>query len=124
MKKIWLTLLSAALMSGVVLSWNAGSAQARPPYEKAFREIYGKDLKEPLEKVGEKDADTGKVSHCAVCHVAGKKKEERNEFGQALAKNIMKKEGDAKKIKEAIEKTAGETKFADLIKAGKLPGGN
>ncbi len=130
MKKIWLTLLSAALMSGVVLSWGASSAQARPGYEKVFADKYGTDVKDAWEKVGVKD-DEGKVSHCNTCHVAGKKKDERNVYGQALAKTGLKKEADAKKVGDAMDKVAAmhsnpkddkSPTFGELIKSGKLPG--
>ncbi len=130
MKKICLMLLSAALTLGVVLTWTTGSADARPNYDKVFVEKYGKELKEGIEKVGEKN-DEGKVTHCNICHVAGKKKDQRNAYGQELAKGGLKKETDAAKIKAAFEKAesshskAGDDKsptFGELIKAGKLPG--
>ena len=74
-----------------------------------------------------------KTAKCNVCHV-GKKKTDRNAYGEALAKLLDKKtdKEDIEKIRKALETVANESSnpedpaaptFGDLIEAGKLPGG-
>ena len=74
-----------------------------------------------------------KTAKCNVCHL-GKKKKDRNAYGQELSKLLDKKadKKDVKKIREALDKVAKmhldpedekSPTFGDLIKAGKLPGG-
>lgn len=73
------------------------------------------------------------TAKCNVCHV-GKKKTDRNAYGEALAKLLDKKtdKEDIEKIRKALETVANESSnpedpaaptFGDLIEAGKLPGG-
>jgi hypothetical protein len=70
---------------------------------------------------------------CYICHV-GKKRTNRNAYGQQLAELLDKTKDKAnkKKIREALEKVAAmhsdpedekSPTFGELIKAGKLPGG-
>jgi hypothetical protein len=114
--------------------------QALAPFKKAFQEKYvdgssSEEFKEAFKKAS-----------CNTCHLKGKKKEERNAYGEELAKLI---EGDAnQRIKQAgeiddatkkaetdkvlaeleqafekvakMEAAAGET-YGDRIQAGKLP---
>jgi len=100
---------------GAVLLTNGNRAEARPQYLKAFATKY-KNLTAQAKKV-----------KCNVCHF-GKKKKNRNDYGEALMKHVGKKnQKDPKIIDKALTKTESEKKskgvtFGSLIKAGKLPG--
>ena len=68
---------------------------------------------------------------CNVCHV-GTKKKDRNDYGKALDTLLDKKDKDSSKIQEALDKVsemksksddAASPTFGELIKQGKLPGG-
>lgn len=121
-------LLGFALLGAFALSL-VGSAQARPPYPAIFKEVYeGNGAAISAAITGDKK--------CNVCH-EGTQKKDRNEYGKALAKNMTKddftklkddKEALAKALKEAFKKTESEKNadgktFGELLKAGKLPGG-
>ncbi len=107
-------------MAVVLMNLHEKRVQARSKYLKQFVLSY-----KNLEKQAKK-------AKCNVCHY-GKKKKNRNDYGETLrkifAKNKKKKnEKDAKIIKEVLKKAAkkkssvkGKT-FGDLIKEGKLPG--
>lgn len=63
---------------------------------------------------------------CSVCH-PGSDKTTRNNYGEALAKHIVKGERDDARIKAALVETepepsaiSGKT-FGDLLKLGLLP---
>jgi hypothetical protein len=132
-KLVFLCVLSALAVSGAT-----SRAVALTQFKKAFQEKYvdvssSAELKEAFKK-----------ANCNTCHIKGAKtKDERNAYGQELAKLI---EGDAnKRIKDAgetgrkaetekilaelqkafeevanIKTESGET-YGDRIKAGKLP---
>ena len=107
-------LIQGMVVAGLVIGFSA-SVEARPNYKKAFDTTY--------EKVA-KDNKT----NCNVCHKEGTDdKKMRNNYGEALAKNIAKMEKDEAKIKEAFTKTEKEKSavadktFGDLLKDGKLP---
>ena len=100
--------------AGALLLAGANRAEARPQYLKEFAAKYG-SLKAQATKV-----------KCGVCHY-GKSKKNRNDYGQAVMKNVGKNQKKAPVIKGALTKAEkmknaeGKT-FGDLIKAGKLPG--
>lgn len=100
-----------------------------------------------FKKMFEEEYTTLKIT-CNACHEKGKKKDERNEFGQAIHKKVetekfseeLKKITDKEEKKKYMEDTvlpaiktafkdvvdndkndAGD-KWSDLIKDGKLPG--
>jgi len=114
-KRLRLGCLVAAALAAAVFVSGPDDADARPQYLKAFAVKY-KNL-----------TSQAKKQKCNVCHY-GKKKKNRNDYGEALMKHVGKKnQKDPKKIDEALEKAAKEKKskdktFGDLIKAGKLPG--
>ncbi len=110
-----LALTVAAL---VLASVFAGGADARPKYKSQFEKKYP-DVKK---KAG------GKLT-CNVCH-KGKKKKDRNAYGDALAKHTGKNNKDAGKIDEALVKTEkdkpskdSKETFGDILKRGDLPAG-
>ncbi len=90
-------------------------AQARPQYNKAFKETYGK-------KVGD-----DKVN-CGVCHgEMGKNKKVVSDYAKAFAEALGgKNEKDEKKIVDALNATAkkeyepGKT-YGSLLEKGELP---
>lgn len=80
------------------------------------------------------------AAKCNLCHIDGKPKKMRNEFGMAVSKHLKKDDvGPGKKIdpatddgKKAIaaglaqaltEKRADGKSFGDVIKAGEMPAG-
>ncbi len=118
--RILFTLSLGLLIIGTV---DTQDAQARSQYEKAMGKLYPELLKKHgTEKSGKKKFD------CKICH--GKTKKKRNDYAKALEKALgKKKETDADKIKEALEKIAKEKStidkaktYGELIKDGKLPG--
>lgn len=124
MKKAVLILVCGALVFSLTLS----TASAIPPFAAEFKARYVKENPETDEEKA-LAAAVEKVK-CNVCHM-GKEKKERNAYGKALDELLDKKE-DAKnkeKIQEALEAVEemkadedGPT-FGELIKEGKLPGG-
>ncbi|PHS05516.1 MAG: hypothetical protein COA78_15205 [Blastopirellula sp.] len=132
MKKLICCLLFGAL--AVVM--NANEASATSDINKTFIAKY--NVKEPKTDSEKALSALAAKAKCNVCHI-GKKKKDRNEFGQAIAKLVDKDEMKAlksakkteeltKMITDALNKVekeknkAGKT-FGELIKAGKLPGG-
>jgi hypothetical protein len=107
--------------------WCASSLAIIPFYNE-FRAAY---VAENKDKDFVKSVTEAK---CFVCHV-GKKRTDRNAYGQQLAELLDKTKDKAnkKKIREALDKVAEmrsdpedeeSPTFGELIKAGKLPGGD
>lgn len=129
MKKFCAMALCAAAAVGATMLVQVQPVEARAPYKKQFDLMYvKKDSTDPTEKMFAAAAEAAK---CNICHV-GEKKKDRNVYGQALAKIIMKNEKDPAKIDAALAEVAKEHSkpgdaasptFGDLIKEGKLPGG-
>lgn len=113
MKGMLRGLMVTGVLAGLVMGVNVGRVDARPKYKTTFEGAYAK-VKE-----------ANKID-CLVCH-EGSDKKNRNNYGQALAKNVAKNEMDEAKIKEAFTKTEAEKSavkdktFGDLLKDGKLP---
>ncbi len=106
-------LLVTGLFAGLVVGANVGRVDARPKYKGQFEKAYSEVAK------------NNKIE-CTVCH-EGTDKKKRNNYGEALMKNVGKNEMDEAKIKEALTKTESEKSaikdktFGDLLKDGKLP---
>ncbi len=117
-----------------IAAWTLSPVWAIKQFNDQFTETYVKSSENEEFKAL---ADEAK---CNVCHVKDENKKIRNEYGEAVAEFLRKKDfppdrfkKEPEKCKEEIEaafkkvaeKTAkdGET-FGDKIKAGKLPGGN
>ena len=115
MKGLIQGMVVAGVVAGLVVGFGT-RVEARPSNKKVFDATY--------EKVAKDNKTT-----CFVCHEEGegKTKKDRNNYGQALAKNIAVNEKDEAKIKEALVKTEKEKSaikdktFGDLLKEGKLP---
>lgn len=103
----------------------ATAADAFPQFQKQFLAKYADGTDEAY-------TDKVKEAKCFVCH-QGKKKKNRNAYGQALHAYLGKKDKkDTEKILAALETVAGESSdpntegaptFGELIADGKLPGG-
>ena len=113
-------LMRGLVVTGVfagLMAVNVGRVHARAQYKSQFDKVYPDVAK---------NQDGGKTK-CTVCHEEGDDKKKRNNYGEALAKNITAKEKDETKIKEALTKTEPEKSaikdktFGDLLKEGKLP---
>jgi hypothetical protein len=137
-KKLCVASFSIAIAVAIVFSFNTDTAHSRPQYGKAFGSKY-------VKKDGTTDDEKAFVvvvenAKCTVCHEPGDNKKNRNAYGKALAEIIKPKdvpdgwkgEKDTKKIEEALDKVAAahsdakddkSPTYGDLIKAGKLPGG-
>ena len=132
--------LKCCLLLVLAGTWTA-SVWADKKFEEEFKNLYYKpESKDPKEK--ELAAAIDKVSTkieledtviknaCNVCHVKGKAKKMRNEYGEKLAQLLDRKadKDNPKKIQESIKKVGavksskGPT-YADLLKEGKLPAG-
>lgn len=120
-----LTLRLSALLLALGLGMAGREAFAIKQFSDQFKEMY---VKEGTPLAAEVEA-----AKCNVCH-KGKKKSDRNAYGEALAKLLDKKadKDDVEKIRKALETVANESSnpddpaaptFGDLIEAGKLPGG-
>lgn len=122
MKKFGL-LAVAMLVAG---SYLASSAQALPPFGKAFGEKYNDPALAPAVK----------GAGCNVCHDKNtKSKKDKNEYGKAVGKFLTKAEfekvkADADAAKKFIdegltkaeaEKSSGGKTFGELLKENKLP---
>ena len=124
MKK--LLIFTVLLLAGISVAGTVvRDAYAIPPFKKEFDTMYVKEGTEFAKKVDE--------VKCNVCH-KGTNKKERNAYGEELAKLLDRKTdmANTEKIKEALKKVGemhskpdDETSptYADLIKEGKLPGG-
>lgn len=114
-------LLAAITVAGTIVR----DAYAIPPFKKEFDAMYVKEGTDFAKKVDE--------VKCNVCHV-GTNKKERNAYGEELSKLLDRKTdmNNPEKIKEALKKVGemhsksddeASPTFGDLIKEGKLPGG-
>jgi hypothetical protein len=119
-------------LAGLAVLLTSSPAFAVKPFNDTFIAEYVKK--------GAPFAAKVEAAKCNLCHVDGKPKKVRNEFGMAVSKHLKKDDvGAAKKIdpatddgKKAIaaglakaltEKRADGKSFGDVIKAGELPAG-
>jgi hypothetical protein len=133
-------LFKSCLLAILAATWTA-SVWADKKFEIEFKNLYYKpDTKDPKEKslVEAIDKvsteieleDTVIKNACNVCHVKGKAKKMRNEYGQKLSEllDVKSDKNNSKKIQESIKKVGavksskGPT-YDELLKAGKLPAG-
>lgn len=127
MKKEMLLAVCCTLLA--VFGLAISSARAIAPFKKEFDEKYVK--KAPATDAEKSLAAAVGEAKCNVCHY-GKSKKNRNTYGQALAKELTKKDGkDLAKIHAALDKVAAEKSnpddassptFGELLNQGKLPG--
>ena len=127
----YLVLLIAATVAQGTLFATADSAKAIVPFMRAFAAKYvNKESTDPEDR---KFAATVKSAKCNLCH-KGKKKKDRNAYGEALSQFLDKKKdkNNKEKIEEALEKVAKlksdpnddqAATFGDLIAQRKLPAG-
>lgn len=122
MKKFCVILVCAVCALGFALQ----PASAIPPFQKVFYAEYldGNDNAEYVAAV--------KEVKCNLCHDANSKsKKDRNPYGEELSKLLDKKvdKADTDKIKASLGKVAAmkpsedSPTYGELIKSGKLPGG-
>jgi hypothetical protein len=106
-------------------------ALATKPFKDEFDKKY--NIKSPTNDMEKSLAEKVNTAKCNVCH-EGTSKKKRNVYGQAV--NVYLKKTDMKdvaKIQDALAKVEAEHSlkgddksptFGDLIKQGKLPGGD
>ena len=130
MNKVLLRSVCAAVATASLFWLAEFPANAMKPFRDEFLAKYVKpDSADAKEKAFAEAVATAK---CNVCH-QGKTKRERNLYGRAVNKFLSKEDKeDKEKIRAALDKTAemrsdpdnpNSPTFGDLIKAGKLPGG-
>lgn len=104
----------------------SSQAQALPKFRDAFKKKYV----DPSNSDDFKKAFGDGSATCLVCHVQGKPKKVRNDYGKALDKFIAPNGGkkiSADDLDKALDDVAKEPSaiegksFGDLIKDGKLP---
>ena len=121
-KKVWIAVASLLLVSAM-----STKSLAIIQFHKEFVAAYVETSK------NEEFVKLVTEAKCYICHV-GKKRTKRNAYGQQLAELLDKKKdkSDKKKIQEALAKVAEmhsdpedekSPTFGELIKSGKLPGG-
>jgi hypothetical protein len=129
MKRGLISIFSLMVLACAALA-SIDSARARLPYKKEWEKRYvKKDSALPAEKALTVAVETAK---CNVCHM-GESKKEHNTYGTELKKFLTKNDQKNKeKIQKAFEEVekmrspeggAGSPTFGELIKQGKLPGG-
>lgn len=119
------TTLIRPLLAVCLVACFAAPSAAFPQFQKQFVLKYADGSDEAY-------ADAVKEAKCFVCH-QGKKKKNRNAYGQALHQYLGKKDKkDVDKIVTALETVADESSdpddpdaptFGELIAGGDLPGG-
>lgn len=119
-------LATATLGLMIVGVLDTPEASARKQYQTQMGKQYPDLLKEKGDKKGDKT-----TMNCNTCHVKGKSKKKRNDYGVALEKALGKdkKTKDTAIIKKAFEKVEKEKSvkdkaktYGELIKEKKLPG--
>jgi cytochrome c2 len=132
MRKAVVYALSGAFVAGTMLWLATPPAKAIKAFKDQFEAKYvKKETKDAKEKAF---AEAVAKAKCNVCH-EGKKKSDRNAYGKELAKLLDKKadKDNIEKIKKSLEKVAKakvdpkdkkSPTFGELIKEGKLPGGD
>jgi hypothetical protein len=130
MRKLSLLVLSGLTAMAMLLA-TTRPALATKPFKDEFDKKY--NVKSPSSDTEKSLAEKVNTAKCNVCH-EGTSKKKRNVYGQAV--NVYLKKADMKdiaKIQEALAKVEadhsvkGDDKsptFGDLIKQGKLPGGD
>jgi mono/diheme cytochrome c family protein len=127
--------IASSIAAAVVLGLSLSAVFARPQYKQEFDAKYvKKESGNPEEKALAEAVATAK---CLVCHGKNDKgvedKKVRNHYGAAIGKLVGKNQKDKEKIAAALEEVAKEKShpdkpnaptFGQLIKEGKLPGGN
>lgn len=141
MKKLWIRTACGMLAAGLLVGVSPRTSKAVPEFEAEFKAMYympgfnskAKAFADAVDKVSvEMPTPAGrKRVACNVCHIDGRPKRERNDYGQALDA-LLDRRSDARnktKIQEALKTVAkmkkngaGPTYF-ELMREGKLPGG-
>ena len=98
--------VTLCLLSVAVITWIAPTAQALAPFKKAFQKKY-------VDEAGDDFKGAFKKASCNTCHVKGKKKDERNAYGDELAKLI---DGDAQALNKAACKNGAEARKSETEK--------
>lgn len=129
MKRVVLLSLAATFALTITFITAVDEAHAIPQFKKEFDAKYvDEDSDDPV-KI--EFAEKVKEAKCNVCHF-GKKKKDRNSYGNALAELLDKKEDkeNKEKIQESLDKVAGmktnpedenSPTYGELFNSGDLP---
>ena len=141
MRKFWIRFAASLLAIELLFGASMRTSRAVPEFEAEFKALYympgwnpkAKAFADAVDKISVEMPTPGgpKKVACNVCHIAGRPKRERNDYGQALDA-LLDRRSDAKnkaKIQEALKTVAKMKKngsgvtYFDLIGQGKLPSG-
>jgi hypothetical protein len=140
MKKLGSGLGASMAVVALVFGFGTRSSEAVPEFEAEFKALYyrpnhnakAKAFAEAVDRISEEmPSPRGRRTvACNVCHVAGRHKRERNDFGQALDALLDRRADSRNKQKiQAALKTVAKTKkngmgptYFELIGQGILPG--
>jgi hypothetical protein len=140
MYKVWRNAAGAALGISLFFGYSIRSSIAVPEFEAEFKALYyrpqhnakARAFAEAVDRIStQQPSPSGaRMAACNVCHIEGRHKRERNDYGQALDV-LLDRRTDGKnkeKIRAAMQKVArmkkggnGPTYF-ELIGQGRLPG--
>lgn len=127
-----LSTFALGALAAAVLLGSVSSAKADKLFRDEFIAVYVKaDSSDAKDKAFAEACETAK---CNICHV-GFSKKNRNAYGEALDKLLDRAadKDNKEKIRKALEKVAAmksdpkdskSPTFGELLKAGKLPGGD
>ena len=141
MSLAWQRLAGGVVASGLLFGFGLRTGQAVPEFEAEFKAMYykpdynakAKAFAAAVDAVSVEMPGPGgrRMAACNVCHVAGRPKRERNDYGQAVDA-LLDRRSDARnkqKIQEALKtvakmkKNGSNVTYFELIGQGKLPGG-
>lgn len=129
MKRVVLLSLAATFALSVTFVTSVDEAYAIPQFKKEFDAKYvDEDSDDPVKQGF---AEKVKEAKCNVCHF-GKKKKDRNSYGNALAELLDKKEdkSNKEKIQESLDKVSAmktdpndenSPTYGELFDSGDLP---
>jgi hypothetical protein len=140
MKKCLTRLVLGAFVSFLLFGFSLRHGLAVPEFEAEFKSLYylpnhnakAKAFADAVDRIStEMPSPRGtRMTSCNICHVEGKHKRERNDYGQALDALLDRRSHSKNKpqIQAALKKVAhlkkggnGPTYF-ELIGQGRLPG--
>lgn len=100
-------LVSLCIIASLVVGALSPRVQALAPFKKEFQKKY-------VDKIDNADLKAAfKKASCNTCHVKGEKKDQRNDYGDELAKLI---EGDANMRIKAAGKVSPDARKAEQAK--------
>jgi hypothetical protein len=139
-RRFWLACCMVAF--SMIVGISPRLSLAVPEFEAEFKALYympnfnakAKAFADAVDRIAEEMPTPAgrRIASCNICHVAGQPKRQRNDYGQALDALLDRRAHarNKQKIQEAL-KTVAKTKkngtgptYFELMRLGKLPGGD